>query len=116
VNQHEVKLQDGKLTLSAIPGQEVCDFCSSPEIVKDYDCQDFHLPVGGSTMTAGSLGKWASCAECARLIDAEDREGLVVRSLECFYRNNPQTRLSQAEGIKRFLEELHGEFWRLKRG
>ena len=105
MNIAEVK--DGVLHLTAVPGTECCDFCSSPEIVKDYDCEDFTIEFHGVKNSSG--GKWAACSDCARLIDSGDREGLTQRSYEKF------RHAEKDESTLGFLKMLHGEFWRLRK-
>lgn len=54
-----------------------CDFCSDRPVVAAYPCRDFTLP---DCPEIGSRGAWAACAECARLIDTDQREALASRA------------------------------------
>ena len=56
---------------------ELCDFCSGQRRpYRVYKCKDFAY----ETMPQlNSTGDWNACPECAALIDANDREGLVQR-------------------------------------
>lgn len=82
-------LPDGspEFTQEAIPGQEVCDFCSTAKIDKDYDPGFVFMGAVGN-LTNVSDDKWGACSTCAELIDADDLDGLVERSFRCFMDNN----------------------------
>lgn len=60
----------------------LCDFCSQQPVCWSYPCQDFEFPEG-----IGSVGAWAACAECARLIDTDQREALAQRAVHVADRN-----------------------------
>jgi hypothetical protein len=65
--------------------EPICDFCSSPDIVKDYACESFEafdLQKKGRRMIGTSEGRWASCQICADLIDNNLWEELAQRSYE----------------------------------
>ena len=53
----------------------ICDFCSAPRPSVEYPADETELP--GLTI---SIGSWLACADCAELIDADDREALALRS------------------------------------
>lgn len=75
--------------MSAKPDE--CDFCSSPNVVRRYQCMDFKAEsksagvlydgtkttVGPTNLVLSSRSYWAACAECSRFVDAEDIEGLL---------------------------------------
>jgi hypothetical protein len=103
-----------RVTLSVAPtGTLICDFCSDPRIVKDYNCSDFIVEDTG----LGSAGKWAACARCAEMIDRGDKEALTQRALECIFLKHPEWPQEGyvIEGTLKFLQDLHAEFWRLKK-
>ncbi len=54
----------------------ICDFCSGLPVVAAYPCRDFAL----DGLPIGSQGAWAACAECARLIDGDQRDALAWRT------------------------------------
>jgi len=66
-----------------------CDFCSSPNVVKRFQCKDFDSAsrdAGVMRMNAegrftnvvlNSRNYWAACANCAAYVDAEDLKGLT---------------------------------------
>lgn len=56
-----------------------CDFCSEEHAAKVYPCETFIWER--EMITHQSLGGWAACAECSRLIDANEWDALVERSI-----------------------------------
>ena len=86
-----------------------CDFCSAPEPVWAYPARDFvaylAMPVVGE-----SVGAWAACEECHRLIEAGNREGLAVRSLDELVMQRPEIALAAPE-LKERLSMLHSLFF-----
>lgn len=86
-----------------------CDFCSSHRVVKGYVCQDFVTLDG----VVQSVGSWAACAECSRLIDENKFEALSVRATDSFL-----VKFGVAdefrEQIMVFMRKLHREFSRLR--
>lgn len=60
----------------------ICDFCAAREpLVRDIHAKN--EIVTGYTSGAAVLdsGTWGACAECAALIDARDRQGLIERAV-----------------------------------
>jgi len=53
----------------------VCDFCFVPAVRWSYPCQSFEITWLGWR----SLGGWAACEECHRLIEAEDWTQMLDR-------------------------------------
>lgn len=68
---------DGILVESAVSSY-VCDFCGDAGPSWDYDCAQFAIDA----IDFGSLEGWAACTPCSDLIEADDYEGLLVRSLD----------------------------------
>lgn len=91
-----------------------CDFCSAPEPTWAYPAKDFiaylALPLVGE-----SLGAWAACEECHRLIEAGDREGLAVRSLDELIFQWPEAVIA-APALKQELRQLHELFFSNRAG
>jgi hypothetical protein len=67
-----------------------CDFCSSHQVVRRYQCMDFEAEsksagvlyvepeaTSPTNVVLRSIDYWAACAECSRYVDAEDIEGLL---------------------------------------
>jgi hypothetical protein len=77
---------------------DLCDFCSSPAVIKRFECRDFDsaskdagviypetaAATGPTNLVFASKGYWAACAPCAALVEAGDVEGLVKRVLDEF--------------------------------
>lgn len=86
-----------------------CDFCSAPEPLWAYPARDFvaylALPLVGE-----SVGAWAACEECHRLIEAGDREGLAVRSLDELIFQCPEAAIA-APALREELRRLHEMFF-----
>lgn len=68
----------------------ICDFCSSKNVVRQYECMDFNSESadagvlygserGPENVVLASKDYWAACAPCAKLIDAGDLNALVER-------------------------------------
>jgi hypothetical protein len=86
-----------------------CDFCSAPGPTWAYPARDFvaylALPLVGE-----SVGAWAACEECHRLIEAGDHEGLAVRSLDELIFGCPEAAIA-APALKQELRQLHELFF-----
>lgn len=73
------------MVLVSIP--PMCDFCSGPDVRWSYPARDFidlGLASPNRLIVSESVGAWAACDECHRLIEADDREQLLRRSVERF--------------------------------
>jgi hypothetical protein len=57
------------------------------QVVAAYPCRDFTLP---DCQIIGSQGAWAACAECAQLIDTDQREALARRAWQQYIERFPQ--------------------------
>lgn len=78
-----------------------CDFCSNPNVVRRYQCMDFNAEseaagvmydgtrstVGPTNLVLHSKSYWAACRECARHVDAEDLDGLLMHVIETLLRD-----------------------------
>jgi hypothetical protein len=100
----------------AAAGGMKCDFCSSPSITRLYDALD-HVALRVSGFDLASEGAWAACDDCATLIDANDREGLLARSLDSFFDLNPQIprNLLTRQALEQVLREIHRQFFAHRR-
>ncbi len=93
-----------------MPKIRQCDFCSVPEVCWSYPALDF---VDQSVVTptqiiiSQSVGAWAACDECHRLIEADDREALLERSVGKFVEFYGVLPPALAEDIRR----LHDQFF-----
>jgi hypothetical protein len=66
----------------------ICDFCSLHEVAWSYPAMDFG--VVDPKLGWGSRGGWAACGPCHEMIELHDQTGLAKRSVEMFFKNNPQ--------------------------
>ena len=57
----------------------ICDFCSYPSVVWCYPARSFVAYVVAN-IGGESVGDWAACEQCHRLIEVGDRAGLTERS------------------------------------
>ena len=74
----------------------MCDFCSEPNVAWRYPAQSF-LAYAVAGFVGQSVGDWAACSICHRLIEAGDRTGLLERSLRTLLEKNPDMREAEAE-------------------
>lgn len=87
------------------PSNEVCDFCSAQPVVAIYPCRDFSLRA--IDFDFNSLGEWAACSECHKLIERGDRSTLALRSAL----THPDRGQIPAATLTRRLRHLHDMFW-----
>jgi hypothetical protein len=74
----------------------ICDFCSDPHVAWRYPAESFiAYAVGG--IVGQSVGDWAACSICHRLIETGDRNGLLERTLRTLSDRNPDMRCAEAE-------------------
>ncbi len=84
----------------------LCDFCSRPDPRWEYPAGDF-IAYQVCRVTGESVGNWAACEGCHRLIEAEDRDGLARRSLERLGMHDP----AALQAILACLRDLHAKFF-----
>jgi hypothetical protein len=68
------------------PGHKYCDFCCVESVHKVFASTNFVIPDLGPVVTQASIGGWAACSECARLIDGNRWSELTERALAQFRR------------------------------
>lgn len=91
------RLLEQRERVMGVPQNEIiCDFCSSPNPTWDYE----NYP------TKNDDGGWAACDECHRLIQANDREALLRRSVQ-----RAPVRHTMPDGIARSIRIVHATFW-----
>lgn len=85
-----------------------CDFCSNPKVVKRYQCMDFNAESKDAGVLAmdkdgvptnvvlHSMNYWAACEACAKLVDANDLEGLVKHATETLNRDRSMSPIAFA--------------------
>lgn len=89
-----------------------CDFCSSMVVKHAYPARDFSLAMPPSTGW-GSMGWWAACPACHRMIERGDRVGLSMRSA------HRQARKLGGVSVKALypqIRRLHDTFWANRQG
>ena len=60
-----------------------CDFCGVVGASWSYQVDQVERAVGhGHNLEVRSVGNWAACEQCHELIEGEDWNGLLSRSLE----------------------------------
>lgn len=67
--------------METMPELAICDFCNQRPVTWYVDCAPF--TVGGDDiLPMNSLADWLACEACGDLIAADDRVGLILRSLD----------------------------------
>ena len=92
----------------------ICDFCSAPAPVWRYPARTF-LAYCVASVAGESVGDWAACDECHKLIEAEDRKSLAQRSLDELILKHPEARPAAAV-LYEDLAELHNQFFAHRSG
>lgn len=109
--------KDGKHYIDARPdGVEfMCDFCGelNPQPYKDYEAKDIEVMQAWESSTNQSHmseGGWVACKQCAELIDKNDREGLIKRTIPIIMKKLgiPESRSVETEIEVR---QIHRKFW-----
>jgi len=70
-------------TIQPLPGREMCDFCCTSPTARLYACRNF-MWLKHSMFAHESIGAWAACEECARLVDGGKWSELAERALAQF--------------------------------
>lgn len=88
---------------------QICDFCSSPSVAWRYPAHSFvaYMIAG---IVGESVGDWAACRVCHRLIAAGDRCGLLDRSLRTLLDSHPEMQACEAE-LREHLATFHRTFF-----
>ena len=82
-NQYGVKVRG---EFDAKVGDDLCDFCSDPNPIWDYDCPDFIVGTERQTSRNDTLyvevsrSNWAACEVCGRLIEDKQWDNLHMRA------------------------------------
>jgi hypothetical protein len=93
---------------SATEGKEICDFCSAPQIYKDYPEKDFNFKsVQGINLN--SSGGWCACKTCADLLDSENWDGMHTRCVDEFIKQNPRFE-KERKWVGESVKDLHEKF------
>ena len=62
------------------PDREVCDFCTAEPTHRRYACRNF-VWLNHTMFAHESIGAWAACEQCARLVDEGRWSELTERAL-----------------------------------
>jgi hypothetical protein len=74
-----------------VTAEPICDFCNSEEVVARYHANDFVVEGPLSQhITQESIGDWAACPVCSKLVDAGDWNELLKHAVASFYAANPE--------------------------
>ena len=92
----------------------LCDFCSAPDAGWRHPARSF-IGYVACGVAGESVGDWAACQECHRLIVSGDRARLTERSLSTFMTLHPEL-----EDVKNELATemgiLHAHFFENRTG
>lgn len=111
------EIAPGEYEVKLPPGTEyICDFCSGQPVVMEFAVVQEAVKLQPTNTLPGfnDRGNWAACADCAKLIQAEDQPALTRRSAELYLTRIVGT--SQAtepiiKKVERELEPLHTQFF-----
>lgn len=115
------------------PGEEVCDFCDSPDVQWVFPCRDHSsreerveglvIPENSSPfvsvadITAISTGDWAACPVCHALIVRGDRIRLARRSAKRIQRKYRERNVILPLGnLTEHIRRRQDAFWSNRQG
>lgn len=76
----------------------ICDFCSGSPTVAVYLADDFIVyAMSSARILQESVGGWAACALCEKLIDAGDWDTVLTHSVATFLSNYPSLPILESE-------------------
>jgi hypothetical protein len=97
------------ITIHPSPDGPICDFCSSPEVTRDFNATDFLNTTVPDTIVGDleirSNGGWAACELCGCLIDAEQWEQLLDVSCQTFTRQ-----YGEVPNLREGILAIHSQF------
>jgi hypothetical protein len=93
------------IAIEPFPGRECCDFCCVESTHKIFACKNFVIPDLGP-VSHESIGAWAACEECARLVDGGKWSELTERALAQFKRIHGYSACEEPFFRERF-REIH---------
>lgn len=111
------QIAPGEWEVGLPPGTEfICDFCSGRPVVMAFAVVPEAIKLQPTETLAGfnDRGNWAACADCAKLVQAEDQAALTRRSAETYLATVVGTNNPSEETIKRVereLQPLHTQFF-----
>lgn len=96
------------ITIEPSPDRECCDFCTAEPTHRLYACRNFAW-LNHTMFAHESIGAWAACAECARLVDGGKWSELTERALAQFKRIHGYSAHEESYFRERF-REIHQLF------
>lgn len=91
-----------------------CDFCSTPDPTWRHPARSFQA-WSVENVAGASIGDWAACDECHRLIERGDREGLTLRSFAELMAAEPEVARCAGAVVNK-LAEIHRGFFAHRAG
>jgi len=76
------------MSIALIQPDVLCDFCSSPKTMTRYRAQDFIVDMPGPVQE--SVGDWAACELCTKMIDTANWDALLDHAVASLYEANPE--------------------------
>jgi len=111
-----------RMFIVAPPTGPLCDFCSCRPVTARYKALTFEMQQSEacsiSGLRQGSVGDWAACSDCEKMLDANDWEGIVARAVVYFIKHHPETEAMCALGgisFDQFKRTMKEDFWNLYR-
>lgn len=114
------------------PGEEICDFCSSPDVQWVFPCRDHqskaHIDalvirsdlsatVTGADMDGTFVGDWAACPACHALILRGDRVRLARRSTKRLVAKYAKQNVFMGfKDVLAHIRSRHDQFWTNRQG
>lgn len=112
--------EPGDEVREAKPGEEVCDFCSNPEVRWSYPAHGTYIgdeiPTPGGPLLVGSPDDWAACDQCHRRIERGDRAGLARRAAKRYQRKYGLPAGLTMTRVQQAIREAHDSFWAAREG
>ena len=92
----------------------LCDFCSAPDAGWRHPARSF-IGYVACGVVGESVGDWAACQECHRLIVSGDRVRLTERSVVTFIAMHPELGAVKTESATE-MGILHANFFENRTG
>lgn len=93
------------MNIIIVAGQIICDFCSSTPVVARYHADTFVVKAPGPVVE--SVGDWAACHLCSRMIDTGDFDALLDHAVVSFTANPGYD--IPAAAVREFLEDMYAQ-------
>lgn len=87
----------------------ICDFCSEPHVAWRYPARTF-AAYAMAGIVGESVGDWAACPICYKLIESGRHLELAERSLQTLIEKQPDMRCAEAE-LREQIRGFHTMFF-----